>query len=160
MDEVKQYKSLDDLKKIIGELEGIVTRPVVRGSHPTLYPEVQDGKYRTVFGVRAIDYVLSPDEKWVLPHNQKGLSFSSNWKELKRVHRMFSRVKTNKIDVHWVLEGADLPKDLTFVADQRPGKQGHYFLTVNNKIPIHRLVSHLKWVADRMSIIRSAERVL
>ena len=42
MDEIKQYKSLDDLKKIISDLEGFMARPVVRGAHPTIYPEVSE----------------------------------------------------------------------------------------------------------------------
>lgn len=45
MEETKQFKSLDDLKKIISDLEGFIARPVTRGQHPTLYPEVAEGKY-------------------------------------------------------------------------------------------------------------------
>lgn len=73
MDDIKQFKSLDDLRSIISELEGFMARPVTRGQHPTLYPEMEEGKYRTVCGIRVVDYVLSPDGKWVLPHNQKRL---------------------------------------------------------------------------------------
>lgn len=160
MDQQKQYKTLDDLKKIISELEGFMARPVKQGQHPTLYPEVKDGEYRTICGIRVVDYVLSTDEKWVLPHNQKGLSFSANWSELKRVYRMFARVKTAKIDVHWVLQGADIPDDMEFVEDERPNKKGHYFLTVKKQITIYKLVANLKWVADRMTVIRNVEKAL
>ena len=160
MDDIKQFKSLDDLRNIISELEGFMARPVTRGQHPTLYPEMEEGKYRSVCGIRVVDYVLSPDAKWVLPHNQKGLSFSSNWKELKRVYRLFSRVSGRVVDVHWVLEKSDLPKNMKFVEDKDPKKKGHYFLTVTEKIPIYQLVSNLKRVSDRMSVIRNAERVL
>ena len=160
MEDIKQFKSLDDLKKLISELEGFIARPVTRGQHPTLYPEADEGKYRTVNGIRVIDYLLSPDGKWVLPHNQKGLSFSANWKELKRVYRLFSRVPGRVIDVHWVLEKSDLPKNMKFVEDHDPKKKGHYFLTVTEKMPIHQLVSNLKWIADRMSVIKSAGRAL
>lgn len=52
MDDIKQFKSLDDLKSIIAELEGFMARPVTRGQHPTLYPEMEEGKYRTVYGIR------------------------------------------------------------------------------------------------------------
>lgn len=160
MDNIKQFKSLDDLGSIISELEGFMARPVIRGQHPTLYPEVEDGKYRTVCGIRVVDYVLSSDGKWVLPHNQKGLSFSSNWKELRRVYRLFARVPGRAVDVHWVLEKSDLPKNMKFVEDQDPKKKGHYFLTVTEKIPIHQLVANLKRVSNRMSVIRNAERAL
>jgi hypothetical protein len=44
MDETKQFKCLTDLREIISELDGFYARPSVRGQHPTLYPEVSDGK--------------------------------------------------------------------------------------------------------------------
>ena len=103
MEEIKQFKSLDDLRKIISELERFIARPIVRGSHPTIYPDTKEGKYKTVYGIRIIDYLLSSDGKWALPHNQKGLSFSANWKELKRVYKLFSRIPGKTVDVHWVL---------------------------------------------------------
>lgn len=160
MDGIKQFKSIDDLKSIIAELEGFVARPVARGQHPTLYPDVAEGKYRTVNGIRVVDYVLSADGKWVHPHNQKGLSFSANFKELKRVYRLFARVPGKVVDIHWVLEKSDLPRNMKFVEDQDPKKKGHYFLTVTEVMPIHQLVSNLKRIADRMSVIRNAERAL
>ena len=160
MSETKQYKSLDDLKAIISELEGFIARPVIRGNHPTMYSDVSEGDFRTVCGIRVKDYLITPDGKWVLPDTQKGLSFSANWKELKRVHRLFSRVPGRQVDVYWVLEGSDLPDYMAFVEDKNPKKKGHYFLTVTSKIPINQLVSSLKWIADRMSVIKSAERAL
>lgn len=160
MDELNQFKSLDDLQKIISHLETFAARPVVRGRHPTLYPENTEGEYRTVQGVRIIDYEFSNDEKWILPNDQKGLSFSSNWKELKRVYRLISRAKKSSVDVYWVLQGADIPNDMAFVEDRSPNKKGHYFLTVTQKITIFKLVQNLKWIADRMTVIRNAERAL
>ena len=160
MEEINQFKSLEDLKKIISDLEGFIARPVIRGNHPTIYPDVKEGQYRTVYGIRVNDYLLSNDGKWVLPHNQKGLSFSANWKELKRVYRLFSRVPGKIVDVHWVLQGSNLPKNMKFVEDGNPKKKGHYFLTVTEKISVHQLVSNLKWIADRMSVIKNAERTL
>ena len=160
MEEIKQFKSLDDLKKIISEIEGFIARPVIRGNHPTIYPDIRDGQYRTVYGIRVNDFLLSNDGKWVLPHSQKGLSFSANWKELKRVYRLFSRVPGRKVDVHWVLQGSDLPKNMKFVEDKNPRKKSHYFLTVTDKMPINQLVFNLKKVADRMSVIKNAERAL
>lgn len=48
MEEIKQFKSLDDLKKVISDLEGFMARPVARGNHPTIYLDMADGQYRTV----------------------------------------------------------------------------------------------------------------
>lgn len=125
-----------------------------------MYPEVEEGKYRTVCGIRVVDYVLSSDGEWVLPHNQKGLSFSSNWKKLKRMYRLFARVPGRAVDVHWVSEKSDLPKNMKFVEDLDSKKKGHYFLTVTEKVPIRQLVANLKRVSDRMSVIRNVERAL
>ena len=58
MDDIKQFNSLDELKGIIEELEGLVARPVARGQHPTLYSEIAEVKYRTVSGIRFVGYVL------------------------------------------------------------------------------------------------------
>lgn len=107
-----------------------------------------------------VDYVLSADGEWVLPHSQKGLSFSANWKELKRVYRLFSRIPGKVVDVHWVLEKSDLPSNMKFVEDQDPRKKGHYFLTVTDSMPVRQLVANLKWIADRMAVIKNAERAL
>ena len=160
MEDIKQFKSLDDLQKIIEHLDKFAARPVVKGRHPTLYPETLDGEYRTIQGVRIIDYKFSFDEKWILPDDQKGLSFSANWKELKRVYRLFARAKKSDIDVYWILQGADIPDDMAFVEDRDPKKKGHYFLTVTLQITIYKLVRNLRWIADRMTVIRNAERAL
>lgn len=61
MEEVKKFKCLADFREIISELDGFYARPTVRGQHPTLYPEVSVGRYRTVCGVRVCDYTLSED---------------------------------------------------------------------------------------------------
>lgn len=160
MKEIQQFKSLDDLQKIIEQLNHFAARPVARRQHPTLYSETKDGQYRTIQGIRAIDYKFSTDEKWIIPDDQRGLSFSANWKELKRVYRLFARAKKSNIDVYWVLQGADIPSDMAFVEDRDPKKKGHYFLTVTQPITVYKLVRNLQWIADRMTVIRNAERAL
>jgi hypothetical protein len=70
MKELKQFKCLNELKKIIDEISALRARPVVRGQHATLYREKLEGRYRTVMGVRICDYKFSADEKWVLPDRQ------------------------------------------------------------------------------------------
>ena len=62
------------------------------------------------------------------------------------------------IHVYWVLEKADIPFGMKFEPDLK--KKGHYLLTVTEKMPLHQLVSKLKWVADRMSVIKDAGRAL
>lgn len=165
MNELKQFKSRSDLKEIIEKLEKHFARPVNPGNHPTIYKDSVDSKYRTVMGVRINDYKFSPDEKWVLPDDQMGLSFSSTWKNLKDVHRLMTR-GTDKAglpkvaDIYWVLQGADIPVNMKFVEDRDPKKNGHYFLTVTRMMKVSMLVSNLKWIADRMSVIKDGGRAI
>lgn len=97
MKDLKQYKCLTDLKGIIQEVENLRARPSPRGAHPTIYKDRNDGKYRTVMGIRICDYKFSEDEKWVLPNTKMGLSFSASWENLKFVHKMMSRKKSPSI---------------------------------------------------------------
>ena len=75
---------------------------------------------------------------------------------------MVAKISGKPVDVYWVLSGADIPSGMAFVPDRRPSKsaKGHYLLTVTEKMKISSLVEKLKWVADRMSVIRSAEKAL
>lgn len=136
---IHQFKTVDDLRTIIKELEGALARPTRNLSHPTLYRkrDIQEGD-KLIQGVRKKDWLLSVDEKWALPHNQMGLSFSSHWQHLKGVYKM--KEKHNKgaaINVYWILEKADIPPGMKFEADEK--KKGHYLLTITEKMPIHRL---------------------
>jgi hypothetical protein len=162
MDEIQQFKCLTDLREVISQLGGYYARPVPRGDHPTIYSNRDDGPYKTVMGIRVCDYKLSPDGQWALPDDQMGLSFSATWQHLKSAHKMVSRVAGKPVDVFWVLSGADVPSGMAFQPDKRPSKsaKGHYLLTVSEKMKTSSLVEKLKWVADRMSVIRSAEKVL
>lgn len=162
MEELNQFKCLTDLREIISQLDGCYARPTPRGEHPTLYTERVDGPYRTVMGIRVCDFKLSPDGKWALPDDHMGLSFSSTWQHLKSAHKMVSRVAGKQVDVYWVFSEADIPAGLSFEPDRRLSKsaKGHYLLTVTEKMKTTTLVEKLKWIANRMSVIRSAEKVL
>ena len=163
MNDVKythQFKTMDDLRDLIKEFEGALARPTRNLSHPTLYRkrDVQEGD-KIIQGVRKKDWCFSVDEKWVLPHKQMGLSFSSHWQHLKGVYKM--KEKHNKgvaIHVYWVLEKADIPPGMKFEPDL--GKKGHFLLTVTEKMSVYKLISKLKWLADRMSVIKDAGRAL
>lgn len=110
-------------------------------------------------GIQVCDFCFSQCKNWVLPHNQMGLSFSANWKHLKSIYKLKTSKKPGKnVDVYWVLEKADLPSDLAFVPDQKDDR--HYFLTVTQKMTVETLVSKLRWVADRMTIIKDGTRII
>lgn len=157
---VHQFKTLENLRDLIKEYEGVLARPTRNLSHPTLYRrrDVQEGDV-LIQGVRKNDWLFSIDEKWVLPHDQMGLSFSSHWQHLKGVYKMKEKHNFGAaVHVYWVLEKADLPPDMKFEPDRK--KKGHYLLTITKKMPLHQLVAKLKWVADRMSVMKDAARAL
>ena len=157
MKEIKQYKCLTDLEDLINEFKSIRVRPTSRGSHPTMYPERVEGRYRTVMGVRICDYKFSTDEMWVLPDDQMGLSFSGNWENLKFSHRMVSG-KKKPVDIFWVLSEADLPRRMKFVEDR--SRSGHYFLTVTERMRIEDLVYDLQWIANKLNLIKEGGSAL
>lgn len=162
MEEIYQFKCLTDLREIINKLNSYYARPVEQGQRATLYPNRDDGQYKTVMGIRVCDYKLSIDGKWVLPDNQMGLSFSSSWRHLSKAYKMVSRSAGKQVDVYWVLSGADIPDGMSFQPDLRPSQsaKGHFLLTVNERMKTGSLAKKLKWVADRMSVIRAAGKVL
>ena len=156
-----QFKTVDDIKEIIKDLEGmILTRPTLRLSHPTLYRKRDTAKGDIILqGVREQDWFFSADKKWVLPHDQMGLSFSANFKNLKRVYRNKKRYNPEKqVNVYWVLEQADLPPGMLFVKDKKD--DDHYFLTVTERVTLFKLVQKLKAIARRMSVITDAGKAL
>lgn len=159
MPELLQLKSLSDVKKLIYDIETYRARPVISGKHPTLYDVRKEGRYRTVMGIRICDYQFCPNEKWVLPNREMGLSFSATWDNLKFVYGMFKRRSKKKpVDIYWVLSELDIPPGLEFVKDE--SNDGHYFLAVTEKMLVEQLVEKLKLVALRMSVIRDGGRAL
>lgn len=157
---IEQFKTINDLSEVIKEYEGMLSRPTPRFSHPTLYRKRDVGKKeKIVKGVRIKDWLFTEDEKWVLPHDQMGLSFSSTYKNLKDVYKLKQKHNKGKsIDIYWVLDKVDLPLGLSFQADRN--KKGHYFLVVTERMLLESLVSKLRIVAQRMSVIRDGGRAL
>lgn len=153
---MEQFKTINDLSVIIKEYEGMLARPTPRFSHPTLYRRRDAGEHeRLIRGVRVKDWLMSEDEKWILPHDQMGLSFSSTYQNLKDVFRLKKRHSAGgQVNIYWVLEKADIPPGMRFEPDR--GKKGHYFLTVTEPMLLHTLVEKLKLLAQRMSVIRDA----
>lgn len=66
--------------------------------------------------------------------------------------------KGGAVNVYWVLEKADIPTGLKFVADKRNNQ--HYLLAVSERMTVHSLAAKLIWVADRMSKISDARKAL
>ncbi|MES2823236.1 MAG: hypothetical protein V4732_06530 [Pseudomonadota bacterium] len=157
---IEQFKTLDDLDELIKQYEVILMRPTLKLSHPTLYRLRDAGKKEIIIkGVRVKDWCLSEDHKWVKPHNQMGLSFSATLKNLSAVYKTKQRYNPTKtINIYWVLEGADIPSGLKFVADQDSPE--HYYLTATERMPLSTLIQKLKLVAQRMTVIRNAGKVL
>ena len=157
---IEQFKTLSDLQDVIKDYEKILMRPIKTLSHPTIYRRKDVGNNEVLIkGVRIKDWLLSEDQNWVLPHDQMGLSFSSNYKNLKSVYKLKERHNPEKtINVYWILEKADIPHGLKFVADR--DKAGHYFLTVTENMLLFTLIQKLKLIALRMSVIRNAGKTL
>ena len=158
-----QFKTVDDLKEIIKDLEDLLlTRATLRLSHPTLYRRRDTAQDDMILqGVRVKDWFFSADKKWVLPHDQMGLSFSASFKNLKQVYRGKKKRNPEKpVNVYWVLEQADLPADMAFVKDRDSKRDGHYFLTVTKRMTLFKLVQKLKALARRMSVIIDAGKAL
>jgi hypothetical protein len=160
---MEQFKTLTDLRDYIKVLESskgrVLARPVPEGGSPVFYRscDVAHGT-ELIQGIQIGDYCFSNCRKWVLPHEQMGLSYSANWQHLKGIHKLKSAKNPGKtVDVYWVLEKADFPSDMKFVPDQKDDR--HYFLTITEKMTVETLVKKLKRVADRMTVIRDGTRV-
>lgn len=161
---MEQFKILTDLRdyiKILEDKEGkVLSRPIPNGGSPVFYRN-QDVKEGTTLinGIQKGDYCFSHCLNWIEPHDQMGLSFSASWSHLKSIYKLKSSKNPGKsVDVYWVLEKADLPPDLKFVPDKKDDR--HYFLVVTRKMTVHELVAKLQWIADRMTVIRDASKVI
>ena len=88
-----------------------------------------------------------------------GLSFSSTYKNLKDVYKLKEKHNKGKVlDIYWILEKSDIPEGLSFEPDR--DKKGHYFLTATKPMTLIQLIDKLKFIARKMSVIRSGGKVL
>lgn len=157
---VHQFKTMENLRDLIKEFEKSLSRPTRKFSHPTLYRKRDVAENdRLIDGLRAQDWKFSMDEKWILPDEQKGLSFSAHWQHLKGVYKMKEKHNPGSaINVYWVLETIEPPQKMKFVPDKT--NEDHYFLTVTEPMTIYELIAKLKWLADRMSVMSDARKAL
>lgn len=154
---MEQFRIIQDIREYIKSYDAFCARPTQRGEHPTLYFDDNQGK--TYNNIREKDFLFSECKKWIIPHPQKGLSFSAHWQHLKDKYKLKKRhAKGKPVDVFWVIEKCDLPEGLAFIADERD-KQ-HYLLTVTHRMTAIQLRQKLVWLADRMSVIKEAQDAL
>ena len=92
--------------------------------------------------------------------SSNGTFFFIYLEHLKFVHGMQSKRSKGKksIDVYWLLSEADIPPGLKFEEDKT--NSSHYFLTVTEKMLASQLVTKLRLVSYRMSVIRDGSKVL
>lgn len=158
---MEQFKTTENLRDAIKRLEKWFARPIVEGEHPTLYVNPGSSNREVVNGIQRDDYVFSNCGNWILPSDEYGLSFSGHWQHLKGIHRMKSkRNPGQRVHVFWVLEEANIPSGLKFNVDPRDKKKQHFLLSATKKMTVSELRSKLKWVADRMSVIKDAQDAL
>ncbi|WP_445369354.1 hypothetical protein ACH5Y9_09025 [Methylomonas sp. BW4-1] len=158
---MNQFKTMDDLRVYLNEMNRWFARPIVKGEHPTLYDNPNSSNKELICGIQRDDYIFSVCGNWILPSREHGLSFSSHWQHLKGIYRMKSKRNPGKaVDVYWVLENADIPEGLEFVVDPTDRKNQHYHLCATRRMLATELRSKLEWVADRMSVIYDAQRAL
>ncbi len=126
-----EYIFLDDVKVHIETLKKYV-RPIGFSEHPTLF----DG------GVRGVDFVLSPDKKWVEPSYEHGLSFATSMKKFKGVYKLKAR-RFSEVDVFAIDDMTRLPENMEIKRD-RPG---HASLVVTKRMPVSELITNLEDLA-------------
>ncbi len=154
---MEQFKTTDDLREYIKSLRTFRARPTIKGEHPTLYLNHEQGTMH--HGVREKDYFFSTCRQWVIPHPQMGLSFSGHWSHLKDIMKIKTKhSKGSPVSVFWILEESDVPTGLRFEIDQ--SDKQHYFLTVTEKMLTTDLAKKLSWIADRMSVIKDARKAI
>lgn len=132
-----EYIFLDDVKVHIQELKRYI-RPVGSSEHPTLV----EGS------VREVDFVLSPDKKWVEPSLEYGLSFATSMKKFKSVYKLKAR-RFSEVDVFAIDDLTPLPDNMKIIRD-RPG---HASLVVTKRMLVSELIKKLEIVAQRAEYI-------
>jgi len=131
-----EYILAEDLRHHLEVLRKYV-RPVGMGEQPTLV----NG------GVRQVDFLLSPDGKWVLP-SEKGLSFVTSMKKFKGLLKLKAR-HVGEVDVYAFNDSLLLPPGLEIVRDS----PGHASLRVKERMALTDLISRLEDLGRRMERI-------
>lgn len=168
---VEQFKTVEDLGLVINRLIqehreakkrklGVMFRVVVPPNEPTLYQEGSQGPYTLVSGVRVGDYTFeaSSGYEWIVPDPNAGLSFSRTYSHLKSTWKMLRKHAKGANQAGpanvawWVLENRDMPDGMEFVRD--PKRKDHYFLAVTKRMHISTLITNLKFIGYKMTVIK------
>jgi hypothetical protein len=95
-------------------------------------------------GVREIDFLLSDDKQWVLPSNERGLSFATSMKQFKTVYRFKAR-RFQEVDVYAIDDSTPLPLNMKLVRDH----PGHASLVVTKRMSVGTLTDNLVLLSQR-----------
>ncbi len=125
--ETDLIKNLEELRKYI--------RPVGQKEHPFL---TNKG------GVRNVDFLISEDGKWVLPTNDKGLSFCTSLKQFKIV-RKFKQKAFDEVEVYAIDDRTILPPNMCLIRDS----PDHASLVVTQKMTLEALIAGLASLVAR-----------
>ena len=166
---IHQLKIIENISDILKKLEekhnslrnrkpGAMFRTVIEPNTPTLYKEGHQGKSTLNTGVRGCDFKFSaanPD--WIEASDEHGLSFSATMDHAIGTMKFlgkFQKPGTKITCAYWILENNPmLPKDMKFVADAET--PSHYLLVVTKSMHISELVSKLKWISHRMTVMNN-----
>ena len=129
-----EYIFEDDLNQHLEVLRKYI-RPIGPKEHPFL---TKKG------GVREVDFLISEDGQWVLPSNEKGLSFCTSLKQF-RIVKKFKQAIFQEIDVYAIDDMTPLPPNMRLIRD----KPGHASLVVTQKMPLTDLISGLTTLVAR-----------
>lgn len=164
---IHQLKILENISEILKVLEekhnalksrkpGVVFRTVIEPNTPALYQKGFHGKSTLNEGVRGCDFKFSaanPD--WVEASSEHGLSFSATMDHAISTIRFlgkFQKPGTKVNCAYWILENNPMiPEDMEFVQD--PENPSHYLLTITKGMHISDLVSKLRRIEHRMTVM-------
>lgn len=153
-------KLLEKNKKLKDGHPTIFFRTVIEPNDTTLYKEGFHGKGVLNHGVRGCDYKFSaanPD--WVEASDAHGLSFSSTMEHAVGTIKFlgkFQKPGTKIKCAYWILEDNPMfPADMKFVVD--PDNSSHYLLVITKGMHINELVTKLKQISHRMTVMNGLE---
>jgi len=143
-----------DLKK--GNV-GVLFRVVIEPNSSTIYKDGYHGKGVLHHGVREADYKFSQsDPFWIEASDHHGLSFSSTFNQTKFTIDLlgkFQKKKTKINTAYWIFEDSQcIPNGMAFKQDRNNSE--HYLLVVTERMKITTLVTNLKMIAHRMTVMK------
>lgn len=164
---IHQLKILESISEILKALEekhnslksrkpGALFRTVIEPNTPALYKEGSHGRSTLNQGVRGCDFKFSaanPD--WVEASSEHGLSFSATMDHAISTIKFLGKFQKPGIKVnsaYWILENNPMiPENMEFVQDTE--NPSHYLLTITKGMHIKDLVSRLRRIEHRVTVM-------